>query len=133
MFTCGPLTPENVLHGIGKDCDHSSLSVNCTFPSKYQILGSLPPATKLRQGNVFTPVCDSVHWNSLSQHAPQVTWPGGLCPGRSLSRDGLCPGGPCLGGLCAGGTLCRRSLSRGVSVWGVSVQGWSLSGRPPIR
>ena len=23
---------------------------------------SLPPATKLRQGNIFTPVCHSVHW-----------------------------------------------------------------------
>ena len=23
----------------------------------------LPPATKLQQGNVFTPVCDSVHWS----------------------------------------------------------------------
>ena len=37
----------------------------------------LPRATKLRQGNVFTPVCYSVHRGSgggpLSQHAPQVT------------------------------------------------------------
>ena len=35
----------------------------------------LLPATKLRQGNVFTPVCHSVHSGGgpLSQHAPQVT------------------------------------------------------------
>ena len=47
----------------------------------------LPPATKLRQGNVFTPVCDSVQAGSLSR-----------------------------GGLCPGGVSVRRSLSRGVSV-----------------
>ena len=33
---------------------------------------SLPPATKLRQGNVYTLVCDSVHRE-------------GLCPGRGVS------------------------------------------------
>ena len=53
------------------------------------------PQTKLREGNVFTPVCDSVHRGSSIQ--------GGLCLGWSLSKggEGLCPGG---------------SLSRGVSV-----------------
>ena len=35
--------------------------------------------TKLREGNVFTPVCHSVH-------------KGGLCPGE-VSVWGLCPGG----------------------------------------
>ena len=34
---------------------------------------SLPPAIKLREGNVFTPVCDSVHGG------------GGLCPERGFS------------------------------------------------
>ena len=48
------------------------------------------PQTKLREGNVFTPVCDSVHRGSSIQ--------GGLCLGWSLSKGG-------------GG-----SLSRGVSV-----------------
>ena len=33
----------------------------------------LPPATKLREGNVFTPVCDSVHGRGVC--------PGGLCQG----------------------------------------------------
>ena len=89
----------------------------------------LPPATKLRQGNIFTSVCQ--------EFCPQGS--GGLCPsmhhrshdwgvsgGVSVQR-GLCPGG-----LCPGG-----SLSKGVSVWGVSVQGGdlcpvgSLLGRPP--
>ena len=68
----------------------------------------LPPATKLWEGNVTTPVCHSVHQGSL-------------CLGRSLSR-GLCKGGYlseglCLGGLCPGGGLCSR---------GFSVQGGSL-------
>ena len=114
-----------------------------TLP-KYMLL---PPATKLPQGNVFTPVCHSVHGEgSLSQHAPQVTWPGrvsvqwglsrgvfvqgGLCPGQSLSRvfiqGGLCPGGLSVqggsmfgdrnGGLCPGGFCPAESLSSRVSV-----------------
>ena len=33
---------------------------------------SLPPATKLGQGYVFTHVCDSVHRGVVSQHALQV-------------------------------------------------------------
>ena len=36
---------------------------------------------KLRQGNIFTPVCDSVHGG------------GGFSVGGSLSRGGFCPGG----------------------------------------
>ena len=57
------------------------------------------------EGNVFAPVCDSVHRSG---------WGGcrSLCLGRSLSR-GLCPGGLCLGGLCPGGSVWRESLSRG--------------------
>ena len=68
----------------------------------------LPPATKLRQGNVFTRVCDSVHR-------------GGLCPSihyRSHDQGGLCPGG---------------SLSGGSLSWGVSVQGVSLRETPLDR
>ena len=57
----------------------------------------------------------SVHGGggSLSQHAPQVTSPGGSLSsaGVSVQEEGsLCPGG-------------RGSLSRGVSVWWVFVQG----------
>ena len=80
----------------------------------------LPPATKLREGNAFTPVCHSVHR-------------GGLCPG------GLCPGGLSLrGSLSRGeGSLSRGSLS-GVSVRRASVQrGISVKGglcqRDPIE
>ena len=39
VCTCGVPTTENALNGIGKDCDHSSLSMNCMLPRKYQILG----------------------------------------------------------------------------------------------
>ena len=40
----------------------------------------LPPATKLRQGNVFTPVCHSVHtayppWADTPQQTPRQTPP----------------------------------------------------------
>ena len=65
--------------------------------------------TKLREGNVFTPVCDSVH--------RRVSVQGGICPGVrvSVQRWGSLSRG---GGLCPGG----GSLSRG----GVSVQGWGL-------
>ena len=55
---------------------------------------SLSPATKLRQGNVFTPVFDSIHRGSLSG--------GGLCPG--------------------GGSVQGWSLSGGISVHGVSAR-----------
>ena len=41
--------------------------------------------TARNEGYVFKGVCNFVHRESLSQHAPQVTLPGGLCPGRSLS------------------------------------------------
>ena len=51
------------------------------------------PQTKLREGNVFTPVCDSV--------------------------DGV---GSVQGGFCPGGLCSEGALSRGVSVWGVSVE-----------
>ena len=72
------------------------------------------PQTKLREGNVFTPVCDSVYrGESLS--------------GGSLSKGGLpCPKGGSLSkeeGLCLGGVFVQRgqaSLSGGVAV---SVQG----------
>ena len=103
----------------------------------------LPPATKLRQGNVFTPVvilfggggslCPgvSVQWGSLSS--------GGLCPVGFLSSGGLCPGGLHLGGsLSRGGSPSGGSPSRGggglCPGWylsmGVSVKGITLSGRP---
>ena len=69
------------------------------------------PQTKLWEGNVFTPVCDSVHGGvSLSRVS--------LCPGWVSVQGALYPWG-----LCPGG-----SLSRGVSVQGVSVQGVSVQG-----
>ena len=65
----------------------------------------LPPQMKLREGHVFTPVCDSAHRGV------------GLCQWGSLSW----------------GSLSRGSLSggpRGVSSKGISVQGETR--RPPI-
>ena len=79
-------------------------------------------ARELRQGNVFTPVSDSVHrgisvqgasvWRVSVQGASvwRVSVQGSLCPDVSLSR-----------GVSVQGDLCPQvgSLSRG----GVSVQG----------
>ena len=89
----------------------------------------LQPGTKLRQGNVFTPVCDSVHRGWIS---PQ----GGLCPRGSLSRKvsvqwvfewGVSVWWGSLSmGISVLGGLSRGSLSIGGLCWGVSVGG-SLS------
>ena len=74
------------------------------------------PQTKLWEGNVFTPVCDSVHGGvSLSRVS--------LCPGWVSVQGALYPWG-----LCPGG-----SLSRGVSVQGVSVQGVSVQGGGSVQ
>ena len=106
-------------------------------------LSLLPPVTKLRQGNVFTPVCHSVHGGrgSLSQHAAHdqggLSGGGGLCLGVSiqegLSRGvsvqagvsvregGVCPGGLCPGEVsCPGGLcLCPGGLCPGGSQLGI--------------
>ena len=73
------------------------------------------PQTKLQEGNVFTPVCDSVYRGCLCR--------GGLCPGGSPGSlcpwGGLCPGGSFRGfsvqgdppgGFCPGGSLSRETL-----------------------
>ena len=82
----------------------------------------LPPETKLRQGNVFTPVCDSVHRGVSVPACTTDHMTRGLCPGvsvqGSLSR---------MGSLSSPGWVSVQSkvgsLSRGVSVQGFSVQG----------
>ena len=72
---------------------------------------------KLRQGNVFTPVCDSVHKGVSVQGGVSV---GGVSVRRSLSRGSLSRRVS-----VQGSRSLSRSLSRGVSVpvQGVSVQG----------
>ena len=115
----------------------------CVFEKRnsFLFLIFLPPATKLRQGYVFTPVCQSFCSRGFSVPAGVSVQgglcPGGLCPGGSLSRRGSLSRGVTIeGGLCLGGFvqkegfLSRRgvsvqegSLSRGASVQGVSVQG----------
>ena len=80
---------------------------------------SYRPQTKLREDNVFTPVCVCVHREGGG---------GGLCPGGPCPEGsvwGSLSGGLSLGGLCPGG-LCPV----GVSVQGVSVQRVSVRGVP---
>ena len=60
----------------------------------------LPPATRLRQGNVFTHVCDSVHGR-----------------GGSLSRGGS----SVPGGLSAWGSLLGRPPPPNGNVWAVRI------------
>ena len=85
----------------------------------------------LREGNVFSPSCHSVHEEGGG------LCPGGLCPGGSLFggwvslRDGslskgISPGGLCPGGLCPGRSLTRGSLSGDLCPGGVSVRETSV-------
>ena len=78
----------------------------------------LPTATNLRQGNVFTPVSDSVHRGRFSVPA---------CTTGHMTRGGFC-----LGVSLSWGSLPRGSLCPGgVSVWAVCPGGGYLLGRPP--
>ena len=68
-----------------------------THPISYLNVFLLLPAPKLRQGNVFTPVCGSVHRR------------GGLCPGGSLSGGSQSRRwGVCVQGVCVQGSLCQE-------------------------
>ena len=86
----------------------------------------LPPATKLRQGNDFTPVCDSDHRESLSDRVSvqgvSVQDQVNVVQGRLCLEGGLCPGGLYPGGLCPGVSV-QEGVCLGVSVQGVFVQG----------
>ena len=75
----------------------------------------LPPATKLRQGNVFTSVCDSVHRGVFIIQEGSLSRGVSVQGGQgSLSEGGLCPRGLCTRGVPVQGGLCpeRGSLSR---------------------
>ena len=90
----------------------------------------LPPATKLRQGSVFTPVYDYVHGGegvsfpacTKSHMTRGVSFQGGLCLGVSVQGGISVQGGVSVQGVSVQGGLCLGGLSRG-----------SLSGRPPSR
>ena len=107
---------------------------------------------KLREGNLFTLVCDSVHREgeglclgggkvSVRGHLSPLSLclgtslPRGLCPGGSLFREclssgvsvqALCPGDLFPGGLYPGASLSRGSLSSGVSIHRVLCPGISV-------
>ena len=56
------------------------------------IMALLLHTTKLWQGYVFTPVCDSVHGGSICLGGVSVK--GGLCPWGVPAEGGLCQGDP---------------------------------------
>ena len=109
------------------------------------------PQVKLREVNVFTPICQSVYRRVFVRGS---LCPGGSLPGKSLSGEISVRGDLCLGeslsrGVSVGGDLCPgESLSGGISVRGISVRGslcpgdlcpgeslsgGSLSGRVSVR
>ena len=63
----------------------------------------LPPATKLRQGNVFTPICQSF-CSQGGMHGWGCAWQGGSCGG------GVCDQGVCV-------------WSEGMHGWGCALRG----------
>ena len=95
------------------------------------------PQTKVWEGNVFTPVCDSFERGSLCQRGFLLGggYPKGVCPWGSLSMGGLCMGisvkgisvwrSLCPGGshLCSGGLISVQggliSVQRGLCAWGL--------------
>ena len=100
------------------------LEAGGTHPISYLNVFLLLPSPTLRQGNVFTRVCGSVH---RVGEAGDLC-PGGLCPGGSLSGGGgLSPGGISVQGVSVQGV---SVLEVGVCVQGVLVQGglcpWGL-------
>ena len=98
-----------------ESCAQVSYRKLCKLVCDHVLL--LLPATKLRQGNDFTPVCDSVpSMHHRSHDKGGLYLRGGLCPEGSLSRGSLS-----IGGICPEGVSVQ-----GVSVQGVSVQRGSL-------
>ena len=85
----------------------------------------LPPSTKLRQGNVFTSVCDSVHRGISIQEGSLSRGVRGLCQ-RGVSVQGVSVQRGCLskgvsvqrGGLCPDRGLCPWEVSvREIPIW----------------
>ena len=105
------ITRHQKLHAV------TMCSVGLTIWNKIKedIHVSLPPAMKLRQGNVFTPVCQSFCSHGVC--VPACTT--GYMTGGSLSEGvsvwaGLSPVGSLPGGLLSGGVSVHGgSLSRG--------------------
>ena len=109
--------PPIVCEGIENRFNSTGLPCSTQSENHYLILKRsvyfYRPLTKLREGNVFTPVCDSVHRGGSLSGGMSV--PGVLCPegsrsvgggslsvGESLSMGGFCPGELYPGSLCQG-------------------------------
>ena len=88
------------------------------------------PQTKLREGNVFTPVFHSVHRvcvcvcvcvfvcvcvpARIGQGVARGVYQGGVYPERVSIQRGVCLGGVCPGDVCSGRCLSRGCVPRGV-------------------
>ena len=91
------------------------------------VTGSLPPATKLRQGYVFIGICDSVHrggcaWPGGGGHAwlgvcvAGGVWQGGM-HGRDCASQGVCGRGACMAErVYAAGMHGRGCMWQGVCI-----------------
>ena len=96
------------------DLDVDLILINLIFWWRLHIVTARKQS--LGQGNVFTPVCHSVHTGGLCLGGVSVQW-GSLSGGWSLSTQVSVQGVSVQGSLCPGG-----SLSRGLSVKGALCQ-----------
>ena len=95
---------------------------------------TLPPATKLWQGNIFTSVCQE--FCPLGGHAWQGGMHGGGMPGGGVhGRGHAWQGGVCSGGTCmAGGVRGRKNdncSGRYASYWNAFLFGVSSESQLP--
>ena len=81
---------------------------------RYRVSNYYRPQTKLREGNVFTGVCDSVHGMGVPSCSQ-----GGVCSWGGAWSQGVCS--------CGGGCL----LWEGVCSWGVCSRGGPGGCLPP--
>ena len=65
----------NVRHFLQNECSSKRNIFSCNGKVLGKMIVLLPPATKLRQGNVFTPVCHSVHRGCLTDTPGQTAPP----------------------------------------------------------
>ena len=77
----------------------------------------LPPVTKLRQGNVFTPVFHSVHREGHVWLGVHTWWgvcvAGGVCMAGGMHGGGVHGSRVCMVGVCTAGGMCGGMHGRG--------------------